>query len=109
MRRKKVLIDAVDHLECRPAPTASNDTMSESPRQPAAAGQSSEHKKKQRTKNRKSGRNPSSSHTAQEDTAPVASTSKAVYVPPAAEVQRYSRGKPASTKTVSLATSMYTF
>lgn len=105
-----MLIDAVNHLEYRPAPSGSNETMSESPRQPAAAGSSSEHQKKQRTKKRKSGSNPSSSHgTAQEDIAPVASTSKAVYVPPAAELQRYSRGKPASTKTVSLATSMYTF
>ena len=51
-------------------------------------------KKKRASKKKKNGTDTPS------DAAPVASTSQAVYVPPAAELQRYSHGNPASTKTV---------
>lgn len=57
--------------------------------------QQQQHIKKQRRKKQKQAGEHQQDHT------PVASTSQAVYVPPAAEVQRYSHGKAPSAKTVS--------
>lgn len=70
------------------------------PLEQPVAGPSTERDPDRKKKQRRPKKKTNNDNSSNMDIAPVASTSQAVYVPPTADVQRYSRGKPASTKTV---------